>query len=177
MKKLTLQGRRILLLLHIIFAAIMLGMQAVFIILALTASVTSDSTVLHACYSIMNLLASSSVRASTIGVTVTGIMLSVMTSWKLFRYNWIIAKEVLTLVCIGVGIFGLYEWTLKGIEPTAQAGLGAWQTSGFTVNHTLLWIGIAAQTVSLIVMYMLSIWKPGGERRPYRKPLKEVKQT
>ncbi|RAP74696.1 hypothetical protein [Paenibacillus montanisoli] len=167
MKKLSLRGRRILLLLHLMFAAIMLGVQAVFIILTLTASVTKDSTVLHACYSIMHLLADSSVRASTIGTTVTGILLSVLTSWKLFRYYWIIAKEVLTLLCIGIGMIGLYQWTLKGISPAAMPN--AWDVPGFAVNHTWLWIGIILQTLSLITMYILSIWKPGGQRKGYRE--------
>ncbi|WP_132312728.1 hypothetical protein [Paenibacillus sp. BK033] len=155
MKKITLQQRRILLLLHILFAAIMLGVQVVFIILALTASVTDDPDTLRSCYRIMHLLADSSVRASTIGTTVTGIALSVLTSWGLFRYYWVIAKEALTLLAIGIGFIGLYEWTLRGLDDDGS----------LTVHHTWLMIGIALQTVSLIVMYVLSVWKPGGKRK------------
>ncbi|SFE88513.1 hypothetical protein SAMN05216378_4453 [Paenibacillus catalpae] len=155
MKKISLQQRRILLLLHIIFAAIMLGVQVVFIILALTASVTSDADVLQACYTIMHLLADSSVRASTIGTTVTGIALSLLTSWGLFRYYWIMAKEVLTLLAIAIGFIGLYEWTLRGLNDNGS----------LTVHHTWLLIGIALQTLSLVIMYILSVWKPGGKRK------------
>lgn len=155
MKKITLRQRRILLLLHLIFAGIMLGVQAVFIILGLTASVTKDAEVLQACYTIMHLLADSSVRASTIGTTVTGIALSLMTSWGLFRYYWIIAKEVLTLLAIGIGFIGLYEWTLRGLNDDGS----------LTIHHTWLLIGIALQTASLVIMYILSLWKPGGKRK------------
>lgn len=154
MKKITLQQRRILLLLHIIFAAIMLGVQVAFIILGLTATVTDDADVLQSCYTIMHLLADTSVRASTIGTTITGIMLSVMTSWGLFRYYWIIAKEVLTLLAIGIGLIGMYEWTLRGLDHGT-----------LTVHHTWLMIGIALQTISIVVMYILSVWKPGGKRK------------
>jgi hypothetical protein len=157
LKKISLQQRRILLLLHIIFAAIMLGVQAVFIILALTASVTDDAAVLQACYTIMHLLADSSVRASTIGTTVTGIALSLLTSWGLFRYHWVIAKEVLTLLAIGIGFIGLHEWTLHGLDDNGSLTL--------TVHHTWLMIGIALQTSSLVIMYILSVWKPGGKRK------------
>ncbi|GLX67194.1 hypothetical protein [Paenibacillus glycanilyticus] len=155
MKKITLQQRRILLLLHILFAAIMFGVQVVFIILALTASVTDDPDVLHACYSIMHLLADSSVRASTIGTTVTGIALSMLTSWGLFRYYWVIAKEALTFVAILIGFIGLHEWTLRGISDHGS----------LTVHHTWLMVGITLQTLSIIIMYMLSVWKPGGKRK------------
>ncbi|REE81483.1 hypothetical protein A8990_1187 [Paenibacillus taihuensis] len=163
--KLSLTQRRIWLLLHILFASIMLGVQAVFIILALTASVTDNGTVLQSCYYIMHLLATSSVRASTIGTTVTGIILSVQTPWGLFRYYWIIAKEVLTLLAIVVGLYGLYEWTMHGLARIDADGLDAWHASGFTVNHVSLWVGIIIQTLSLIAMFILSIWKPGGKRK------------
>ncbi|QHW33973.1 hypothetical protein GZH47_26375 [Paenibacillus rhizovicinus] len=162
--KLSLQQRRVLLLLHILFAAIMIGVQATFIILALTASVTDNASVLQACYTIMHLLAGTSVRASAIGTAVTGILLSVLTSWGLFRYYWLIAKEVLTLFSIGLGLIGIYIWTLRGVEQTDAAGINAWREPGFSVNHTWLWIGIMLQTLSLLAMYILSVWKPGGKR-------------
>lgn len=165
MNKLSLTQRRVWLLLHILFSSIMLGVQVVFIILALTASVTDSGTVLQACYYIMHLLSKTSVRASTIGAAVTGIALSVQTSWGLFRYYWIIAKEVLTLLAIGIGLYGLYEWTLHGLNRINEGGLSAWNASGFTVNHISLWIGIMIQTAALIVMFILSIWKPGGKRK------------
>ncbi|SEO32112.1 hypothetical protein [Paenibacillus sp. OV219] len=165
MNKISLMQRRILLLLHILFASIMLGVQVVFIILALTASVTDSGSVLQACYYIMKLLATSSVRVSTIGTTITGILLSVWTSWGLFRYYWIIAKEVLTLLAIGIGLYGLYEWTLHGLNHIDADGLSAWSAASFNVNHISLWIGIIIQTVSLIAMFILSIWKPGGKRK------------
>lgn len=161
---LSLRQRRILLLLHLFFASIMLGGQATFILLALTASMTDSDSVLRACYTIMHLLAASSVRASTIGTTVTGILLSVLTSWGLFRYYWLIAKEILTLLAIGIGFVGIYEWTLRGVEQTDKAGLQAWEAAGFSVNHTWLWIGILLQALSLLAMFALSVWKPGGRR-------------
>ncbi|NBD24183.1 hypothetical protein [Paenibacillus glycinis] len=166
MNKINLRQRRVLLLLHLIFASIMLGGQATFIILALTASTTDSAATLHICYYVMHLLADSSVRASTIGTTVTGILLSVLTSWGLFRYYWLIAKEALTLLTIVIGFVGLYEWTLRGVRRSASPALNPWAEPGFTVNHTWLWIGILLQTISLVLMFILSVWKPGGKVKP-----------
>ncbi|SFI78534.1 hypothetical protein SAMN02799624_02175 [Paenibacillus sp. UNC496MF] len=165
MSKLTLTQRRVLLLLHLVFASIMLGGQATFIILALTASATDSADTLRTCYAVMRLLADSSVRASTIGTTVTGILLSVLTSWGLFRYYWLIAKEILTLVTIGIGFVGLYEWTLRGVRLSEAPVANAWAEPGFTVNHAWLWIGILLQTISLLLMFILSVWKPGGRTK------------
>lgn len=171
MNKLNLRQRRVLLLLHLIFASIMLGGQATFIILALTASTTDSAATLRTCYDVMHLLADSSVRASTIGTTVTGILLSVLTSWGLFRYYWLLAKEALTLLTIVIGFVGLYEWTLRGVQRSAAPVMNPWAEPGFTVNHTWLWAGILLQTISLLLMFILSVWKPGGEGTVPRGPL------
>lgn len=154
MNKITLQQRRILLLLHILFAAIMLGGQAAFIILGLTASVTDNPDTLQACYTVMHLLSHTSVRVSTIATAITGIMLSMLTSWGLFRYYWIIAKEALTLLSLAIGLVGIYEWTLRGLDH-----------GSLTVHHTWLLVGVGLNTVSIVIMYILSVWKPGGKRK------------
>lgn len=83
----------------------------------------------------MYILAASSVRASTIGVVVTGIFLSVWTKWGLFKFYWIIVKEVLTILSIGLGIFGMYYWTLDASSITATEGLRALHDQGFLVNQ------------------------------------------
>jgi hypothetical protein len=162
MKKLSLRMRRVLLTLHLLFVAILFGVHVVLITLSLTAAFTDDESVLRACYTIMHLLATSSVRASTIGTVVTGLLLSIFTSWGLFRYYWIVWKEVLTLLCVVVGLVGIYQWTTRGLEITGGLGLLAKQVSAYTVNQSYLFVGVVLQLLSMITMYMLSVWKPGG---------------
>ncbi|MCQ6267387.1 hypothetical protein M1K46_17265 [Fictibacillus sp. WQ 8-8] len=121
-------------------------------------------TILKSCYTVMYILATSSVRASTIGVVVTGILLSVWTKWGLFKFHWIIVKEVLTILSIGLGIFGMYYWILDASSITATEGLRALHDQGFLVNRLQLFIGIILQILSLGTMFMLSVFKPWGRR-------------
>ncbi|BCU81931.1 hypothetical protein JIR001_17140 [Polycladomyces abyssicola] len=124
---------------------------------------------LKACYTSMHMLAKTSVRASTIGTVVTGILLSVLTNWGLFRFRWIIVKELLTILSIGLGVVGMYFWTLKAASLTSTEGLNALQNPTFTVNNFQLWIGIILQIISLAAMLVISIFKPWGPRKQRTK--------
>lgn len=118
--QLSMKQKKWLLSLHLIFAGILLGETAVIVILSLTALFTDSWEVLQACYTILHLLARTGVRASTIGTVITGILLSVLTHWGMFRYYWIIVKEGLTLLSIAIGIVGFYVWSLKGLTALYQ---------------------------------------------------------
>jgi hypothetical protein len=83
----------------------------------------------------MHMLAKTSIRASTIGTVVTGILLSVWTNWGLFRCRWIIVKEILTILSIGLDVVGMYFWTLKAAALTSAEGLNTLQNPAFTVNN------------------------------------------
>ncbi|UUZ84257.1 hypothetical protein LJK88_11350 [Paenibacillus sp. P26] len=162
--------RRWSLLLHLILSGVMLGGAAVFLILSIAAASTNDEGVLKACYTAMHVLAGTSVRASTIGATVTGILLSVLTQWGFFRFYWIIVKEGLTFLSIALGPVGMYFWTLRAVTLTSREGLGALQDPSFHVNSGQLWTGIILQTVSIAAMFAISVFKPWGMRKPKHGP-------
>lgn len=107
----------------------------------------------------MNILANTSVKASTIGATVTGILLSIWSKWGLFRYYWILVKEGLTLLSIGLNFWGMYRWTLEALTLKQENGTGE-----FFVVEAELWTGILLQIISLVIMYVISVFKPWGKR-------------
>jgi hypothetical protein len=157
--------RKWLLTLHLLFSAIMLGGAVAFLILSITAASTSDEGMLKACYTSMHVLAKTSVKASTIGALVTGILLSMLTKWGLFQYYWIIAKEALTLLSTLLGPIGMYLWTLKAVTLTSTEGLIVLQDPVFIVNNNQLWVGIMLQIISISAMFVISVFKPWGKRK------------
>ncbi|MGY4688610.1 hypothetical protein [Salibacterium sp. K-3] len=156
--------RRWLLSLHLLFVAILFGTMVVFLILSITAAATQDETILKGAYTAMYVLATSSVRASTIGSVVTGILLSVWTKWGLFTFYWIIFKEILTVVAIGLAFIGMSVWTLQTFSIAATEGLNALDSPVFITNRLQLFIGIILQIVSLGAMIIVSVFKPWGRR-------------
>ncbi|MBB6734062.1 hypothetical protein H7C18_24375 [Cohnella sp. CBP 2801] len=145
MGKIGATERKWLLTLHLLFSGLMLGEAFVFLILSITAANTNDVGVLQACYTSMQMLSKTAVRYSVIFVIITGILLSVRTHWGLFKYNWIIAKEILTLLTVGLGPIGMYAWTLQAVKLTSTEGSSVLQDPAFIVNKGELWIGIILQ--------------------------------
>ncbi|RDW22439.1 hypothetical protein CWR48_01660 [Oceanobacillus arenosus] len=152
--KLSIRAKRWLLITHILFAAIMFGNMVTFLILSITITASNDPQLIESCYQVMLLLSGSSIRASTIGTTVTGILLCVLTKWGLFKFYWIIVKEVLTILLIGINIWGMYSWTLRALD--------IFTVTGLQINHGELLIGISIQLISLIIIFTISVFKPWG---------------
>ncbi|MBP1990545.1 hypothetical protein [Paenibacillus eucommiae] len=165
-QKLNATQRKWLLLAHLLFSAIMFGGAVFFLILSITAATTSDEGILKACYTGMHVLAKTSVRASAIGALITGILLSMLTSWGLFKYYWIMAKEGLMIISILLGPISMETLTLKAVTLTSEAGLSSLHDPAFALNSGLLWSGIILQIVSIGSMFVISVFKPWGPRRP-----------
>jgi uncharacterized membrane protein len=158
--KLTLKSKRWLLIIHILFAAIMIGNMVAFLIFSMTAALAGDKDIVQTCYQAMHILSKTSVKASTIATTVTGILLSLWTKWGLVRYYWILAKEGLTALVIGLNLWGMYAWTLEALSLYKSGGS---REDIFDVQIGL-WAGILIQIVSLVLMYIISVFKPWGKR-------------
>lgn len=154
--------RKLLLTVHLLFSGILLGCTVVFVILDLTALFSRDQPTLEACYRIMHLLSRTSLRASTIGSIVSGALLSVLTSWGLLQFRWIIAKEALSLPVLALGLYGIYEWSLRGLHRVAAGGADVFADTGYQSDGLMLGTGIALQLVSLVLLFWLSVYKPGG---------------
>ncbi len=154
--KLSLTFRKVLLILHILFSSIMFGNMVTFIVLSITVATTKNISLIDSCYTVMHVLSNSSIKASTIGTTITGILLSVISKWGLFKFNWIIVKEILTTFLIGLNLWGMYVWTLDALNGTGSNIL--------LISNFTLWVGIIIQLVSLIFIFAISKYKPWGKR-------------
>jgi hypothetical protein len=159
-----------LLTLHLLFSSIMLGVAIVFVVLSIAAANATDDRLLWACYSAMHVLSRTAVPGSTIFTLATGILLSVLTSWGLFRFYWIVVKEGLTLLSIALGPIGIYFWTLKAVELTSAEGAAALHNPTFMVNSGQLWTGIILQVASLASMFVISVFKPWGPIKRQTRP-------
>ncbi|WP_404456341.1 hypothetical protein LG329_09245 [Virgibacillus necropolis] len=158
--KLSITPKRWLLIVHILFAAIMFGNMVTFLILSITVATTDDGKLIETSYQIMYLLSGTSIKASTIGATVSGVLLSVWTKWGLFKFYWIIAKQGLTVLLIGLNLWGMLTWTLQALTFTQMGGE---RTDIFLVQAEL-WTGIIIQLLSLVIMFAISVFKPWGRR-------------
>jgi hypothetical protein len=63
-----------------------------------------------------------------------------------------------------LGVIGIYYWSLNAISLVSVGGLSARQNPVFAVNNDQLWAGIILQVLSLITMFVISVFKPWGQR-------------
>jgi len=169
MRKLSPGMRKLLLAVHISFSGILLGCTVAFVVMDIAVLTSDDPQVLAACYRIMRLLAHTSLRASTIGSIASGIVLSVLTSWGLLKFRWVVAKEALSLLTVVPALFGIYTLSIRGLERVTTEGAGAVSEAVYRADSLMLAAGIALQLVSVVALYVLSVYKPwgptGGNRR------------
>lgn len=164
MKRLSPSWKKAMLGLHLTFTGILLGCTAVIVVLVIASLATEDEDVLRASYTVMHLLATSSIRASSIGTVVTGVILSVFTHWGLLRYYWIVYKIIMTALSVAVGVVGFYYWSLNGVTMIAEEGMRALDDPAFVMNNQQLWLGLVFQVLSLVSMVFVSVFKPWGKR-------------
>jgi hypothetical protein len=158
---LSLSSKKWLVSLHILFASIWFGATVTFFILCLNVLVTKDATTIESYYTSLLQLETTAGRASIIGTVITGILLSVLTHWGLFKFRWIITKEILTLLSLVLGFVFIYMWTVSGNDMNKLS-------AAFKSNHLQLLIGIGVQILSLGAMYVISVFKPWGKRTQIR---------
>ncbi len=82
----------------------MFGTTITLILLSGGASVTNEVRVMQRNYEDMHLISITILRGSTFATIITGILLSMMTVWGFFKFYWIIAKEVLSIILFAVNI-------------------------------------------------------------------------
>lgn len=161
-KKLTVKQRKWLVVAHGLCAVAWLGSALCSLVLGIAAASIGD---MHTIYSALDILDKVVIRTFAPGTFITGILLSVFTHWGLFRFYWIIAKEVLALSVMLLGFFLVSQWIEEAVAQTAL------RSDTIATNHVALLILIALHIVALIAAEMLSIWKPWGQRKRAGKRL------
>ncbi|CAH0145449.1 hypothetical protein SRABI96_00574 [Peribacillus sp. Bi96] len=158
MKHLSLTQKKWWLTAHILFSAIWLGVTVTFLILSISVLMTKDIGTIKAYYLSMLQLEQTAGRVSIIGTVITGFFLSILTKWGLLKFYWIIFKEIITLICMALGFLFIYFWTLKGLNDYK------FLSDAFFVNHYQLMTGIALQIILLTTLFIISVFKPWGQR-------------
>jgi len=162
--KITIRQKRWLLSAHLLCTVAWLGAALCSLIFNLTALFTNDPYLLNAAYVLADILDKAILRGGAIGALITGILLSVLTQWGLIRFYWIIVKEIVSVLCIVVGII-ISGWNDDAISLTALQGVQAIHNPLYLTNRTLMFIGIIFQLLALSGVIVISVFKPWGQRK------------
>lgn len=149
---------------HIIVSVGLVGDSAGYLAVAIHGANISDPSAAHTSYQILKMLAFVFGIPLSFAALLTGLWLTFITKWKLFRYSWVTAKFLLIISVIMVGGLVLKSGMDAMLNGTGGAG-----------DKFKLIAGAAYDVVALTLATFLSVFKPGG-RRGSKKKGKEPKQ-
>lgn len=155
--------RRALKATHVGVAAFWLGAALILVVLQLPDAETLGERVRGVTYA-MTLIDDFVIIPATVVVFLSGILYGVGTPWGFFRYDWVVAKWVGTVLFMAFGALALGPW-IDGMDVLAQehgAAVFARPEYASARLRVALWGGI--QTFLLGGLVAISIYKPWGKR-------------
>ncbi|WP_134684135.1 hypothetical protein [Brevibacillus migulae] len=168
-KSVTRAQRNWLVILHLITTVLFVGGSFCQWVLLLTILNTSNGDVLYVSHSLMHTVDIALIIPGLLGVTITGIMLSMKTQWGFFKFYWIINKEIITLLTLILGsVLNIY--VRSTIELSFDQRLQALQNPVYLQDRQMLVVLSIIQTSMLIYVIVISILKPWGKRKGKSNP-------
>lgn len=160
-RRLSPRARKTALTAHIAVAAVWLGAVVANLFLGVSAAATADETVADAYYTSMDRLVNNLMPAVAIATLATGLLLALATRWGLFRHWWIIAKLLLAVTTVAVGVGIIDQAISDTIRTRTEAG-----TTGF--SDALLPATVATPLL-LLSATTIAITKPWGRTGSARR--------
>jgi hypothetical protein len=143
---------------HITFSVGWIGTVITYVALALAAKTSQDVQMVRAAWIAMEFTGWYVIVPLSLASLLTGIMMSLGTSWGLFRHYWVLIKLLLTTLCTIVLVLHMQQVSfLAGVAAkTDSADLGRLPSELFHSGVGLL---------VLLVIVILSVYKPRGMTR------------
>lgn len=162
--KLSLQQKNWVLSFHIGFAALWTGTVLSMFLIALRNKDTTNSDILFALNSAINLPDGVVVIPAAIGSVITATLLCWQTNYGFFKFYWVIAKWILTTGLMIFGTFWLFPWGNAAEDIAFTEGLNAFKNPIYLFDARGVLIGSLIQIFFLFVIIAISTLKPWGRR-------------
>ena len=163
MTRLSPDGRKTLLTLHLVTALGWLGADLVLLTLGIAGLRGADPGVV---YPAAALVATWLFAPLSVLVWVVGVTSALLTPWGLLRWRWVVVKLVLTTVMVGLVLFAL--------TPNLRAAAGPDATAHQRIDVV---VAPAVSTGLLVTMTVISTWKPWGRNRRAVPPPRRTAAT
>lgn len=140
---------------HLAFSVGWIGAVVAYLVLGVSAATSAEAQTVLAAWIGMELIGWSAIVPLALGSLLTGLVMSLGTSWGLFRYYWVIITFVLTTFSVVILLLHMPD-----VSSVTQMGR---ETAGAQlVGHggDLLHPGLGL--VVLLVITVLNVYKPRG---------------
>lgn len=152
--------RRIVLAAHVVVSVSWIGAVACFLALAIAGISSKDPQLARSAYRAMQLTTWVVIVPAAAMSLLSGIVSSLTTNWGLLRHWWVMLKLAITLFATAV----LLVHT-QPIDLLASATQSGRSVAEFPDEQQMMVIAAAGAMIVLIVLTVLSIFKPRGATR------------
>lgn len=161
----SLSIRKLILTLHVITSVGWLGSVVAYIPVAAYVLTNQDAKIVQSTIQIMDLIVVFIVVPMAFASLITGIVLSLGTSWGLFRHYWVLLKFLLT--CLAIFVLISYTQELREMASIASSIDMSVLQDREHIAHTI------GGLLVLLVASILSVYKPKGlTKYGWRKRMK-----
>ena len=164
--------RKVALTAHITSSIGWLGAVTAFLVLAIAGLFSQDRELVRAAYLMMGLTTWLVIVPLALVSGLTGVVSSLGTKWGLFRYYWVLLKLVITLLATIVLLIHTQPIDLLASVAAKTAVLSA-DLQGAQLDMV---IASSASIVVLLVLTVLSVYKPRGMTRYGQRKQDEQRQ-
>lgn len=165
MHRLTVTQKKWLVAAHVLSSIAWVGPAFCYIVLATLAATTLDPHLPHAIYAGMRTLAQWLVLPAALLTLVTGLMLSLLTNWGLFKWYWIIVKVIVTPLAIGLETFALDSVLDKAVAITAAPASALLLDPNFVSMKGQMFQALIPHLITMSAIVVISVIKPWGQRK------------
>lgn len=163
MKPIGTNARNWLFTFHILFVAIWIGAALSANLLLLYNDQMSNAEALSTLHILIKKL-DVLIVPSGIGVLITSLLISTLTKWGFFKFNWMIILWIVLLSQLIFGIVVLGPLTENTLALAESEGLAALQNLAYTRDSALLFVAGTVQVLVLAAAIWVIKFKPWGKR-------------
>ncbi len=145
---------------HVSFSVGWLGAVVGFLALSIVGLTSQDPEIVRAAYLAMKLTGELVIVPLSLAALATGLVLSLGTSWGLFRYYWVLVKFVLTLIAATALLLHQFLVVTEAARRVSGAAAGAHPDVGRLGIQLAMDAGLAVAL--LLVITAIGVYKPWG---------------
>jgi putative copper export protein len=158
-------ARSLLLAAHVLAAAVWIGGVCALVLVSRVSRGAANGEALALARSALGVVDRALIVPACLASLATGFLCSWRTPWGFFQHGWVTAKWAITVSMIVFGAVALGPWVDETAARAASAGLGALGDAGFSRRAALVEGFGVGQLALLVVMLLLSTFKPSGKKR------------
>ena len=150
---------------HVTFSVGWLGAVVAYLALAIAGLASQDAGIVRSAYLSMDLIGWNVIVPLSLVSLLTGLVQALGTQWGLFRYYWVLAKLLLTLV--GTVILLVHMRTVSRMA--GIMGEATFSNADLGMLQKQLVVHPAGGLLILLVVTVLAVYKPWGMTRYGRR--------